>query len=146
VSADIDLTSLVARIHRDAVGICTRLRDAGKHGWIVGGCVRDLLLGKEVNDWDIATDARPEEVMRMFPRVLPTGIEHGTVSVILHGDHMTLFGELLTAGVVAGGSKASLKLFRDVMGVENEQAQIARQQRTDAFESKVAGQKSTEAK
>jgi len=68
------------------------------------------------------------------------------VSVILHGDRMTLFGELLTAGVIAGGSKASLKLFRDVMGVENEQAQIARQQSADAFESKVAGQKSTEAK
>jgi hypothetical protein len=68
------------------------------------------------------------------------------VSVILHGDHMTLFGELLTGGVIAGGSKASIKLFRDVMGVENEQAQIARQQSTDAFESKVAGQKNTEGK
>jgi tRNA nucleotidyltransferase (CCA-adding enzyme) len=96
VSPDIDLTSLVARIPSAAVGICTRLRDAGKHGWIVGGCVRDLLLGKDVNDWDIATDARPEEVMRMFSRVVPTGIDHGTVSVILHGvpyEVTTLRGE-----------------------------------------------------
>lgn len=96
MSSDIDLTEIVARIHRDAVGICTRLRDGGKHGWIVGGCVRDLLLKKDVNDWDIATDARPDEVMRMFSRVVPTGIEHGTVSVILRGvpfEVTTLRGE-----------------------------------------------------
>jgi len=66
------------------VGICARLREAGRHGWIVGGCVRDLLLGKKVSDWDVATDARPEEVMRIFPRVVPTGIEHGTVTVLVH--------------------------------------------------------------
>ena len=65
-------------------------------------------------------------------------------SVILHGDHTTILGELLTAGVVAGGSKASLKLFRDIMGVENEQAKFARRQRTGTFESKLAGQTSTE--
>jgi hypothetical protein len=51
------------------------------------------------------------------------------LSVILHGDKPTFIGRLLTAGVIAGGSKAALKLFRDVMGVENEQARIARQQR-----------------
>ena len=56
---------LVARIDRDAIGICERLREAGKRGWIVGGCVRDLLLGKTVSDWDIATDARPTDVMRI---------------------------------------------------------------------------------
>jgi len=86
----------VARIHPDAIGICARLRERGRHGWIVGGCVRDLLLGKKVNDWDVATDARPDEVMRMFPRVVPTGIDHGTVSVIIHGvpyEVTTLRGE-----------------------------------------------------
>lgn len=51
------------------------------------------------------------------------------LSVILHGDKPTFIGCLLTAGVIAGGSKAALKLFRDVMGVENEQAKAARQQR-----------------
>ena len=91
-----ELASLVARIDQDAIGICARLRDAGRHGWIVGGCVRDLLLGKDVHDWDIATDARPDEVMRMFPRVVPTGVEHGTVSVIVRGvpyEVTTLRGE-----------------------------------------------------
>jgi tRNA nucleotidyltransferase (CCA-adding enzyme) len=85
VSTDLDLPSLVARIDRDAVGICARLREAGKRGWIVGGCVRDLLRGKPVSDWDVATDARPTEVMKLFPRVIPTGIDHGTVSVLVRG-------------------------------------------------------------
>jgi tRNA nucleotidyltransferase (CCA-adding enzyme) len=47
----------------------------------VGGCVRDLVLGTEPNDWDIATAARPEEVMELFPDCIPTGIKHGTVTV-----------------------------------------------------------------
>jgi tRNA nucleotidyltransferase (CCA-adding enzyme) len=96
VSSDVDLVSLVNRIDRDAIGICARLRDAGKRGWIVGGCVRDLLRGKAVSDWDVATDARPTEVMKLFPRVIPTGIDHGTVSVLIHGvayEVTTLRGE-----------------------------------------------------
>jgi tRNA nucleotidyltransferase (CCA-adding enzyme) len=96
VTSEIDLARLVRGIDRDAIGICVRLRDAGKRGWIVGGCVRDLLLGKDVQDWDIATDARPEEVMRIFPRVVPTGIDHGTVSVLIRGvpfEVTTLRGE-----------------------------------------------------
>ncbi len=69
--------------------MCQRLREAGHRAWVVGGCVRDLLLdaghgGLEVrNDWDIATDARPEHVQQLFRRVIPTGIEHGTVTVLL---------------------------------------------------------------
>jgi len=96
VSSHVDLVSLVNRIDRDAIGICARLRDAGKRGWIVGGCVRDLLRGKAVSDWDVATDARPPEVMKLFPRVIPTGIDHGTVSVLIRGvayEVTTLRGE-----------------------------------------------------
>jgi tRNA nucleotidyltransferase (CCA-adding enzyme) len=96
VTSPFDLENLVARIDKEAIGICARLHEKGRHGWIVGGCVRDLLLGKDVHDWDIATDARPEEVMRLFPRVVPTGVEHGTVSVIVHGvpyEVTTLRGE-----------------------------------------------------
>ena len=60
------------------------LRTLKIHGYpacIVGGCVRDLILGTEPNDWDIATAARPEEVMALFPDCIPTGIKHGTVTV-----------------------------------------------------------------
>lgn len=49
----------------------------------MGGGVRDLLLGRRVGDWDVATDARPEQVAGLFDKVIPTGIEHGTVTVMI---------------------------------------------------------------
>ncbi|MDI3286247.1 CCA tRNA nucleotidyltransferase [Polyangium sp. 15x6] len=87
---------LIEKVPEDVLGICRRLRDNGKRGWIVGGCVRDLLRGEPAKDWDVATDARPEEVMRMFRKVIPTGLQHGTVTVLLRGVHYevtTLRGE-----------------------------------------------------
>jgi len=54
---------------------------AGYSCYFVGGAVRDRLLGLPVNDWDVATDARPEDVQRLFRSVIPTGIQHGTVTV-----------------------------------------------------------------
>jgi tRNA nucleotidyltransferase (CCA-adding enzyme) len=85
VSSAFDVALLMGKIDPNAIDICVRLARAGRKGWIVGGCVRDLLLGKTVNDWDVATDARPAEVMKLFPRVIPTGIDHGTVTVIIKG-------------------------------------------------------------
>lgn len=78
-----DLPALIARVPADVLGLCARLRGKGKRAWIVGGCVRDLVRGVSVNDWDVATDAHPEEVMRIFPHVVPTGIDHGTVTVVV---------------------------------------------------------------
>lgn len=65
--------------------ICQRLKDREKRGWIVGGCVRDLLLGRPVADWDIATDALPTEMKAIFhdKHVIPTGIQHGTVTLVV---------------------------------------------------------------
>ena len=60
-------------------------RDGGHECYLVGGSVRDLLLGREVYDYDFATDARPGEIMKLFRRTVPTGIRHGTVSVLLKG-------------------------------------------------------------
>ena len=59
-----------------------------RHGfcaYLVGGAVRDTLLGRPVSDWDIATGATPEQVMGMFRKVVPTGIAHGTVTVHVFG-------------------------------------------------------------
>lgn len=53
----------------------------GKQVFLVGGAVRDTLRGAKYVDWDLASDARPEDVMRMFPGVIPTGIKHGTVTI-----------------------------------------------------------------
>jgi tRNA nucleotidyltransferase (CCA-adding enzyme) len=72
-------------VPRDVHTMCSILREAGWRAWVVGGCTRDLLLGREVHDWDLATDARPEQVSKVFRRVIPTGIQHGTVTVLLHG-------------------------------------------------------------
>src|SRR5438477_4134178 len=62
------------------------LRAAGKQAWLAGGAVRDLLLGKVAQDFDVATDALPEQVVKLFPRVVPTGMQHGTVTVVT-GEH-----------------------------------------------------------
>lgn len=77
-------------VPKDVFGICDKLKSAGRRGWVVGGCVRDSLLGKGVSDWDVATDARPEELMKLFPRAIPTGLQHGTVTLVIHGRHYEL--------------------------------------------------------
>ncbi|WP_437289250.1 CCA tRNA nucleotidyltransferase [Sorangium sp. So ce406] len=76
---------LITLVPEDVLGICRRLRERGKRGWIVGGCVRDLLRGEPAKDWDVATDARPDEVVAAFRKVIPTGIQHGTVTVLVRG-------------------------------------------------------------
>ena len=76
--------------------ICKELRSAGERAWVVGGCVRDTLRGDRVNDWDVATTARPEKVQKVFRKVIPTGIDHGTVTVLWKGQPFevtTLRGE-----------------------------------------------------
>jgi tRNA nucleotidyltransferase (CCA-adding enzyme) len=59
------------------------LHQNGFLAYLVGGAVRDLLLGRPIKDWDVATNARPENVIPLFERVIPTGIAHGTVTVLM---------------------------------------------------------------
>ena len=63
--------------------IIETLEKAGYEAYAVGGCVRDSVLGKVPNDWDITTSARPEQVRRLFRRTVDTGIRHGTITVLL---------------------------------------------------------------
>ncbi len=91
-----DVRHLIELVPEDVLDVCRRLREKGKRGWIVGGCVRDLLRGGAAKDWDVCTDARPEEVVSFFRKVIPTGIQHGTVTVVRRGVHYevtTLRGE-----------------------------------------------------
>ena len=67
--------------------ICTILLDNGFECYLVGGSVRDLILQIPVYDYDFATNARPEQVMKLFKKVIPTGIKHGTVTVLMHYAH-----------------------------------------------------------
>jgi len=78
------------------VALCRRIHAAGWKAWVVGGSLRDLLLGRVPKDWDLATSALPEDVMRIFKRVVPTGLVHGTVTVLQDGvayELTTLRGE-----------------------------------------------------
>lgn len=59
------------------------LNQAGFEAYAVGGCVRDSIMGREPDDWDITTDASPEQVKKLFRRTVDTGIKHGTVTVML---------------------------------------------------------------
>lgn len=63
--------------------ILCRLQEGGYEAYVVGGCVRDALLGREAHDWDITTSALPTEVKALFPRTVDTGLKHGTVTVML---------------------------------------------------------------
>ena len=63
----------------------TYFENAGFKAYLVGGAVRDMLLGQKVSDFDLATNATPEQVMSIFKKVIPTGIEHGTVTVLFMG-------------------------------------------------------------
>lgn len=97
-----------------ARSICDALRERGHGAWVVGGCVRDHLLGRDVADWDICTSARPEEVVDAFRKVIPTGIAHGTVTVVRDGAHYevtTLRGE----GAYTDGRRPdAVSFLRDV--------------------------------
>lgn len=68
-----------------AAAIVRRLRRAGHEAWFVGGCVRDLLLGRVPGDFDVATSARPEEVAVLFPRTVAVGAHFGVLLVVLEG-------------------------------------------------------------
>ena len=74
------------QVSAGAARCCRTLWDAGFDAYPVGGCVRDLLLGRTPGDWDVATNARPERVMGMFEHVVPTGVKHGTVTVVLEDE------------------------------------------------------------
>lgn len=94
--------TILSAIPRHVLELCEQLSKHGHRGWVVGGSVRDALLNElgdarsKPADWDVATSATPEQVIRIFRKVIPTGIAHGTVTVLLRGDSIevtTLRGE-----------------------------------------------------
>ena len=75
------------KLSDDQKNVLSQLNNAGYEAYLVGGCVRDALLGRECHDTDVTTNALPEEIMSVFGdcTVIPTGIRHGTVTVIING-------------------------------------------------------------
>lgn len=70
------------RLPLQVSGIIKTLQEAGFEAYAVGGCVRDSLLGRAPDDWDITTSAKPQQVKALFSRTVDTGIAHGTVTVL----------------------------------------------------------------
>ena len=72
----------------DVISLLNKLEQAGYEAFVVGGAVRDAILGRTVNDYDITTNATPDQVMEVFQEyeIIPTGLQHGTVTVMINGD------------------------------------------------------------
>jgi len=102
-----------ATLPAPVLAVLRRLAAAGHRSWVVGGAVRDILLRREHGaDFDVATPARPEEVTALFRRVVPTGIAHGTVTVLSSGHPVevtTFRGE----GAYEDGRRPSSVTFHD---------------------------------
>jgi len=116
----IDPRPILALVPRHVLELCQRLADHGFRGWLVGGSVRDAVasqLGlreKLPADWDVATSATPEQVQSIFRRVVPTGIAHGTVTVLCPNDKIevtTLRGETTYSD---GRHPDSITFVRDI--------------------------------
>jgi tRNA nucleotidyltransferase (CCA-adding enzyme) len=83
-----DMNHIRIQIPRPAAKVLTRLRNLGYEAYVVGGCVRDSLLGTAPQDWDITTSANPRQIKAAFDRTIDTGIEHGTVTVRMDSESL----------------------------------------------------------
>ena len=80
------MRNIEIRIPPGAARILRVLEDHGYEAFVVGGCVRDSLLGRNPNDWDITTSALPLQVKALFRRTIDTGLKHGTVTILMDGE------------------------------------------------------------
>jgi tRNA nucleotidyltransferase (CCA-adding enzyme) len=109
-----------AAIPADVVELCRRLRGAGYEAYVVGGAVRDLLLGRSPKEFDLASSARPEEVITIFGRrrTLPIGLKHGTVTVLLGEGQQRRLVEVTTfrgeGAYVDGRRPETVTFLRDI--------------------------------
>ena len=106
-----------------AAGICRTLRASGHQAFLVGGCVRDLLLGREPEDYDVATDARPERVQELFPCSVDVGARFGVILVLEPGvveqkivEQGALGQSVNEKGGVEKGAQVEVATFRSDVG------------------------------
>ena len=90
------------------------LQQAGFRAFLVGGCVRDMLRGQPPKDFDVACSARPEEVQKLFKKVIPTGIDHGTVTVVLRGQHVEVTTFRAETDYVDGRRPSKVEFHLDI--------------------------------
>ncbi|HLR65122.1 MAG TPA: CCA tRNA nucleotidyltransferase [Pseudogracilibacillus sp.] len=95
---------------KDGYAIIEELEDNGFEAYFVGGCIRNYLLGLPVNDIDITTSAKPDEIIRLFPKTIPLNVEHGTV--IVRYNHLSY--EVTTFKTSELQSNEPLSLYEDL--------------------------------
>jgi poly(A) polymerase len=97
------------------LAVCRRLRRDGFEAWLVGGCVRDLLLGRPVQDVDVATSASPEEVESRFAKTVTVGRAFG-VTIVIDGDQRIEVATFRADGVYIDGRRPVGVVFTDAAG------------------------------
>ncbi|NMO15495.1 [cytidine(C)-cytidine(C)-adenosine (A)]-adding enzyme [Pyxidicoccus fallax] len=104
-----------ADIPRPVLDVIARLRELGHAVYLVGGCVRDMVRKVHPKDFDVATSALPEEVQRAFRKVIPTGIQHGTVTVVQGGTHVEVTTFRSEGDYLDGRRPSSVAFERDIV-------------------------------
>jgi tRNA nucleotidyltransferase (CCA-adding enzyme) len=104
-----------ADIPRPVLDVIARLRELGHAVYLVGGCVRDMVRLVPPKDFDVATSALPEEVQRAFRKVIPTGIQHGTVTVVQGGTHVEVTTFRSEGDYLDGRRPSSVAFERDIV-------------------------------
>lgn len=99
--------------------ISEKMQEAGYHAYLVGGSIRDVLLGKTPDDFDIATNAYPEEVMKIFPKSIPTGAKFGTITVVAEDEQGERFEVQVTtyrseADYIGGRWPSKVEFSREI--------------------------------
>jgi poly(A) polymerase len=90
-------------VQHHATSIIRTLRERGHSAYLVGGCVRDLLLGREPADWDVATSATPDQVMTIYPQSLAVGAQFGVVLVPFGDGHKVEIATFRSDGLYSDG-------------------------------------------
>src|SRR6266700_457927 len=118
-----------------AISIVRTLRDRGHLAYLVGGCVRDLVLGREPADYDVATDATPEEVMRIFPETYAVGAQFGVVLVPLPEADVASNVSTRNEGLRGHADTVEIATFRSDIGYSDgrhpDQVRFSRDPRED---------------
>jgi len=104
-----------ADIPKPVLDVIARLREQGHAVYLVGGCVRDMVRKVHPKDFDVATSALPEEVQGAFRKVIPTGIQHGTVTVVQGGTHVEVTTFRSEGDYLDGRRPSSVAFERDIV-------------------------------
>ncbi|QSQ18129.1 CCA tRNA nucleotidyltransferase [Myxococcus landrumensis] len=104
-----------ADIPRPVLDVIARLRELGHAVYLVGGCVRDMVRQVHPKDFDVATSALPDEVQRAFRKVIPTGIQHGTVTVLQGTTHVEVTTFRSEGDYLDGRRPSSVAFERDIV-------------------------------